>query len=111
MILFAALPVADYPGALAWYERFTGRPPDLVPNDTESCWQVAEGGWFYVIEDAARAGRGLITLVVEDLDAELATLGERGIEVGELRTIPGVVRQTRVSDPEGNTIGLGQPLG
>ncbi|HEY4429287.1 MAG TPA: hypothetical protein VGN08_13885 [Solirubrobacteraceae bacterium] len=31
--LFAGISVADRDAAAAWYERLTGRPPDLIPND------------------------------------------------------------------------------
>ena len=52
-VLFAGVPVADHPAARAWYERLFGRGPDMVPNQTEVVWQVAEGGWVYVVADAA----------------------------------------------------------
>ncbi len=109
--LFAGVPVADFAAGRAWWERFSGRPPDLIPNDNEAGWQLADRGWIYVIGDADRAGKALLTLVVDDLDALLAELAGRGIEHGEIKTIPGAVRSCWVTDPEGNTIQLGQPLG
>jgi catechol 2,3-dioxygenase-like lactoylglutathione lyase family enzyme len=109
VILFAGLAVSDIASARAWYERLFGRPPDLVPHAREVAWQLASEGWVYVLEDAAQAGGGLITLVVEDLDAELAPLRERGVEV-ELVT-EGRVRKALARDPDGNTIAFGQPPG
>ena len=73
-VLFAGVPVADYPAARGWYERLFGRGPDMVPNQTEVVWQVAEGGWVYVVADAERAGRALVTVIVDDLDGLLAGL-------------------------------------
>ena len=34
--------------------------------------------WVYVVEDSERAGRGLLTVIVDDLDAQLAGLAQRG---------------------------------
>lgn len=109
MILFAGLAVSDIAVARGWYERLFGREPDLVPHDREVAWQLAEAGWIYVIEDPEHAGGGLITLVVEDLDAELTPLRDRGVDV-ELMT-EGRVRKAVVTDPDGNTIAWGQPPG
>jgi hypothetical protein len=39
--VFAGLPVVDSRAVQPWYERLTGRPPDLVPNDNEVAWQLA----------------------------------------------------------------------
>jgi catechol 2,3-dioxygenase-like lactoylglutathione lyase family enzyme len=107
VILFAGLVVADIGAGRGWYERLFGREPDLVPHEREVAWQLAEASWVYVLEDPERAGGGLITLVVEDLDAEVAPLRERGVEV-ELVT-EGRVQKAVVTDPDGNTIAFGQP--
>ena len=105
--MFAGLAVADYAAARPWYEAFFGRPPDLVPHDKESAWQVSAGGWVYVVGDAARAGGGLVTLLVDDLDAQVAALAARGIAAGPIETFGSGSRKALVSDPEGNEIGLG----
>ena len=107
MILFAGVPVADIVSARAWYERLLGRPPDLVPHSKEVAWQLAEAGWIYVVADAERAGTAFVTLVVDDLDAELATLAERGAEPGPIAE--GTVRKLEITDPDGNKITFGQP--
>ncbi len=77
--LFAGIPVAHRDAAAGWYERLVGRPPDLVPNDDEAAWRLTETGWIYIVVDADRAGSALHTLLVDDLDAFLAGLAERGI--------------------------------
>ena len=109
--VFAGVPVADYQTALAWYQRFFGRPPSFFPHDTEAVWQLGEHAFVYVVGDAARAGYGLLTLLVDDLDRELAELEERGVAADALETLPGKVRKGEFTDPEGNRITLGQPLG
>ena len=107
--VFASLPVADRDAAAAWYERLLGRPADLVPNDDEAAWQLSEGGWIYVIADPERAGSGMHTLLVDDLDAFLHDLAESGIAAAPVETIATDVRRTLVVDPDGNRIKVAQP--
>jgi len=48
---------------------------------------------------------------VDDLEAHVAELAERGLATGAIATVPGVVRKAMISDPEGNTITFGEGLG
>jgi predicted enzyme related to lactoylglutathione lyase len=105
--VFAGLAVADHAAARPWYEAFFGRPPDLVPHDNEAAWQLSAGGWVYVVGDAARAGGGLVTLLVDDLEERLAALAERGIAASSIETFASGARKAVISDPDGNEIGLG----
>jgi predicted enzyme related to lactoylglutathione lyase len=109
--LFAGVPVADYDAALPWYERLVGRAPDMLPKEQEAAWQLTETGWIYLVADADRAGRALLTILVDDLDEWVAGLAERGIVAEPIETVPGAVRRTAVVDPEGNRIAFGEPLG
>jgi predicted enzyme related to lactoylglutathione lyase len=109
-VLFAGVPVAELHAALAWYERLLGGPPDLVPNESERMWRLTDGGWVYVVADAERAGRGLLTLIVDDLDAHLVELADRGIEAGELEAISETTRKAVLVDPDGNRITLGEDV-
>ena len=83
----------------------------MFPNDDEVVWQLAESGWIYVVVDPDRAGNGLLTLLVDDLEAHVAALADRGIVTGPIETIPGVVRTAVIADPDGNRIQFGQGLG
>ena len=109
-VAFAGIAVADYPSMVEWYERLLGRAPDMLPHETEAAWQLTEGGWLYVVEDPERAGNGLLTLMVDDLDDELARIAQRGVDAGEIITMPGKARKADFDDPEGNRISFGQPL-
>lgn len=105
--VFAGIAVADIGSAAGWHERLVGRSPDLVPNENG---MAARGlGMVYVVGDAERAGRSLLTLLVEDLDAEIAALATRGVSAGPIDTISEQVRVAVIGDPDGNTISLGQP--
>ena len=107
--VFAGIGAADFESALGWYERFMGRPPDLVPKAGDAAWQLSETGWIYLVDDPARAGTALVTLLVDDLDRYVADLADRGIEAGAIETVPGAVRRTVIADPDGSTITVGEP--
>ena len=73
-------------------------------------WQVAETGWIYVVGNTRRAGHALLTLLVDDLEDQVAELAERGLATGAIDTVPGVVRKAVIIDPEGNMITFGEDL-
>jgi hypothetical protein len=107
-VLFAGVPVAELGSAIDWWERFLGRPPDMTPNESERTWQLTDDGWIYVVEDRQRAGNGLATLIVDDLDARIGELDERGIETGEVERLNENTRTLMLADPDGNRIQLGE---
>jgi hypothetical protein len=80
----------------------------MAPNEKERTWQLTDDGWIYVVEDPERAGRGLATLLVDDLDARIGELSGRGIETGEVQQLNEATRKLVVEDPDGNRIQLGQ---
>src|SRR5947209_3692800 len=102
--VFAGLAVANRDEAATWYERLLGRPPDFLPNDTEAVWQLAATASVYLRVDADRAGRGMMTLVVDDLSASLTEIASRGIEVGTIEEIPGAGRKSVIIDLDGNAV-------
>jgi catechol 2,3-dioxygenase-like lactoylglutathione lyase family enzyme len=108
--LFAGLPVADHALASAWYERLLGEPPFMRPHERESVWRLEEHAWVYVVEDPDRAGNGLLTVLVDDLDAQIAELAGRGVTTDPIESIPGKVRTAEIRDPDGNRIKFGQPM-
>ena len=78
--LFAGIPVTDYAAALTWYERLLGSPPSFVPNDTEAVWELAEHRWVYIEQRPERAGHAMHTVFVDDFDARVGEMAERGLE-------------------------------
>jgi len=106
--LFAGIPVSDFAAALAWYERLLGGPPSFFPHSTEAVWQLTEHGSVYVVQRPERAGRALLTLIVDDLDERVAGISRRGLEPAERETYPNGVRKITYADPEGNEIGFGE---
>ena len=106
--LFAGVPTADLHVALEWYERLLGKPPDNRPHAGEAVWQLTGDGLIYVVSDLTRAGHALITLIVEDLDAALSELEQRGIRPREVETMGSGARKATIADPDGNSVALAQ---
>ncbi len=89
--------VRDRDAAIEFYERLLGAPPTMLPNDDEAAWQLTGGGWLYVLRDADRAGRAVVTLLVDDLYERLAALTAVGIELGPVETVAGSTRKTWIT--------------
>ncbi|MCU1449436.1 MAG: glyoxalase [Acidimicrobiales bacterium] len=104
--VFPGLAVADRDAAAAWYERFFGRPPDIIPNEAEVMWQLNDGASLYVIANPERAGRGTLALAVDSMERHLKDLASRGIEAGPIEEIPGAGRKSVVVDPDGNMLSM-----
>lgn len=105
--LFAGIPVRDYADAVAWYERLLGSPPAFLPNDIEAVWEIAEHRYVYIVVSPEHAGHAMHTLFVDDFDARIAQIAERGLEPAETETYDNGVRKTTFRDPDGNEIGFG----
>ena len=105
-MLFAGLPVADFPAASAWYERVFGRPADVVAHDEEVLWQVTTGGWLYIVRDPARAGTGSAAMAVPDLEVALAELAARDVTAGPVEPQGSAGRKAVARDPDGNALAL-----
>jgi predicted enzyme related to lactoylglutathione lyase len=103
-VLFAAVTVADLDAAVAWYARLFGRPADIVPNDNEVMWRLADAAWLYVVRDEERAGHALVTLCVADLDQAVADIAARGIAGGPVEIIGDAGRKATFTDAEGNAL-------
>jgi predicted enzyme related to lactoylglutathione lyase len=105
--LFAGIPVKDYAAALTWYERLLGAPPTFFPSDTEAVWELAEHRSLYIEQRPEHAGHAVLTIIVDDFDAHLAQIADRGLEPTTLETYSNGVRKAIYCDPDGNEIGFG----
>ncbi len=107
--ILAVLSVTDFDAALAWYERFFGRPADRQPMDGLAEWQITATAAIQLVRDQERGGAALLTLGVDDLEVHIADLAARGLAAGTITT--GVMaRIATVTDPEGNTITFAELL-
>lgn len=103
-VLFAGVRVRDLARGVDWYGQLFGREPDIVPNDQEVMWRVVDGAWLYVIHDPDRAGHGLVTVCVTDLDQTMAELAGRGIRLRPIEPVGNAGRKAKGEDPDGNSV-------
>jgi catechol 2,3-dioxygenase-like lactoylglutathione lyase family enzyme len=125
----ARLPAQDLERARAFYSEKLGLEP--VEERPGGLRYQCGKGWFALFQAAgAAAGEHTqMALEVEDLEATVAELRARGVELEEydvpgLRTVDGIAevagnypskggtgeRAAWVRDSEGNLIGIGQPV-
>ena len=104
--LFVCIPIRDYTAAVAWYEQLLGAPPSFLPNDTEAVWELDDHRYVYINVCPEAAGHIMHTLVVDDFDARISQIAERGLEPAEGETYANGVRKAIFRDPDGNEIGF-----
>ena len=78
----------------------------MLPNDAEAAWQLTASTSLYLLADPARAGRGLFTVVVDDLDGVLAQIAERGLALGPAEHVGTAGRKCVIADPDGNEVAI-----
>jgi glyoxylase I family protein len=103
--------VPDPEVALRFYVDVLGLTPrtDRPDFGIGGAWLDAGGQQVHLIEGETPAGMGQhFALAVDDLDAVIAELRERGVEVSDAMTI-GPNRQAFTQDPAGNMVELNQP--
>ena len=105
--LFAGIPVRDYERAVAWYERLLGSAPSFLPNDVEAVWEIAEHRYVFIEVRPAHSGHAMHTVIVDDLEARVGAIADRGIEPAERETYSNGVQKVIYRDPDGNEIGFG----
>ena len=105
--LFAGIPVADYAAALSWYERLLGSPPSFFPHDTEAVWELAEHRYLYIVQQPEHAGHARHTVFIDDLDALVRQLADRGLDPVNREIYANGVRKITYRDADGNEIGFG----
>ena len=105
--------VDDVAAALRFYSDVLGLRPrtDRPDFGFGGAWLDAGAQQVHLIESAPPPGLGQhFALLVEDLDASVAELRERGVEVSDPTPV-GSSRQAFVSDPAGNVVELHQTAG
>ena len=93
---------------MPWYEALLGAP-SFFPHAAEAVWTLAEGGSLYVVEHSGGAGRGVVTMVLDDLDGEVAAVAARGVQPAARETLANGMRKVVYRDPDGNELVLAGP--
>jgi predicted enzyme related to lactoylglutathione lyase len=105
--LFGGIPVTNYATVLEWYERLLGSPASFFPTDTEAVWELAEHRYLFIVQQPKHAGHAMHTLFVNNLDALIAQITERGLDPVKQETYANGVRKISYRDPDGNEISFG----
>ena len=109
--VFAGIPVTDYSSAIAWYSAVFGRPPDVIVREGhESMWELKPVAWVYVVRDPERAGKALVTILVDDIESEVSTLTARGITDIRREALPSVYMKAILTDSDGNMVTFAEAL-
>ena len=101
--LFAGVAVSDFSVACEWYERLFDGPPASLPREGEAVWHLAPSVSIYIRADRGRAGHGLLTIAVKDLEHQRVELARRGLAVEDGAEASGL-RTVVVEDPDGGRI-------
>ncbi len=100
--------VDDVPAAERFYVEVLGltRRDDRPAFAFAGAWLDCGGQQLHLIEGTVPDAHGQhVALAVDDLDAAVAELRERGVEVGGPRAV-GAARQAFLRDPAGNLVEL-----
>jgi len=119
LTVFAGIPVSDLARATEWYGEVWGRDPDARPAPGIVDYYLAEDrvperGTLQLREDGARAGGGMATINVRDIDPVARALEAVGVAFEtqrfpiEAETVSAVTVGT-FEDPDGNAITIVQP--
>jgi predicted enzyme related to lactoylglutathione lyase len=105
-MLFAVISVTDLEKAVAWYELFFSRPPDVTIEGVEHLWRLSDQGYVVLLVEPEHAGHSMLTLLVDDADKEADALRDRGLDVGPIELIRDVERKAPLFDPDGNAVSV-----
>lgn len=106
--IYASATVSNFDAALVWYEALMGRPADDRPMPGMAQWRNMGAAGLQLWQDDARAGKGLITIVVPNLATERSRLSGLGLQlINEAKGVFGAVAQ--IFDAEGNRINIAEP--
>ena len=106
------VPVPDLARAVDWYTQVVGRPLETVtPMEGIMELHVAPGSWLQLFQEPAdtfEASRTVMRFKTEGIEQDATRLRAKGIEIGEVTHIPGVVLFAEFNDPFGNPVSLYQ---
>jgi catechol 2,3-dioxygenase-like lactoylglutathione lyase family enzyme len=113
----ATIPTKDLARARAFYEeKLNISKADKQMDSSGVLYQVKDGAFFVYQTEASGGEATRLSFVVDDFDAEMAELRERGIVFEEydmpgLKTVNGVVdfngtKGAFFKDPDGNVLSL-----
>ena len=105
--IFANLSCRDLAASTRWFAAVFGREPDRNPMTGLHEWDRGDAG-LQLYEKPEDAGRGTLTLIVDDIHDERRRLSDAGLAVTEIEPAD-YTTIMRLRDPDGNLVVLAQP--
>jgi hypothetical protein len=105
--VFLSINAKDFDAQSAWWATFLGRRWDRRPMPTCHEWDLRDGVLFQVL-DNNDSSTTAISIMVTDLDDQIARLRQAGVAIDEPELVPGFdqLRLCSFKDPEGNPVSL-----
>lgn len=106
--VFVSIGVADHPAGCAWWSTALGRGPDRRPMPSCCEWDLTDTVRFQVLDNPRQGAVDIVSLRLNDLDAEIAQLRGEGLPIDDPENVPGfdTLRIAVLTDPDGNTLNL-----
>lgn len=106
--LYGVVATGEMKTAEAFYTGLIGRGPDDRPMDTLIQWRDLAGAGIQIVNDPAKAGSSLLTIVVPSMTEAREAIKSNGLKLGEeVKGDFGVIAQ--INDPDGNLVTLAEP--
>ena len=84
-----------------------GRPPSFLANDTEAVWELAENRHLFTEVRPEHAGHARHLLFVDDIDALVGEIEQRGLTPAGRETYSNGVGKVSYEEPDGNRFEFG----
>ncbi len=106
--IYAQLSCSDLGRSVVWFTNVFARQPDAQPMSGLVEWHHGTQAGFQLFEDAEHAGKGTLTLMVDDITGERERLMAGGIQANRIEAAD-YTTIMRLRDPDGNLVVLAQP--
>lgn len=104
---FNSLNATDLAAQSEWWSKLLERAWDRQPRPDCHEWDLTESVLFQVL-DNPKGAKTTVTLLIDDLDAQVARLRSLAVQVPDPSKVEGfdTLRYCQFHDPEGNEVGL-----
>jgi hypothetical protein len=106
--IYAQLNCSDLEASKRWFAGLFARAPDATPMEGLLEWHHGHEAGFQLFRNPASAGKGTLTLIVDDLKDEWDRLEQACLKPGAVENA-NYVRLIRLTDPNGNLVVLAEP--
>jgi hypothetical protein len=105
--IYAQLSCSDLASSTKWFTTIFARGPDAQPMRGLAEWHHGDKAGFQLFQDRKNAGRGVLTLIVDQVRREHDRLLHAGLKVGQVE-VADYTTILRLNDPDGNLVVLAQ---